>query len=171
MKKLLFIGGPMGVGKTSVAKLLQKKLPQTVYLDGDWCWFTNPWILNEETRQIALDNICYMLNNFLASKSYQNIILTWILQSDELIESITNRLNLKNVSFYNFSLIASEEAIINRLELDLAEGIRTERVVIPRSLERLEQIKKVSSIQIDTTDKGEDEVVEEILEELGGYND
>lgn len=37
MKTLYLIGGTMGVGKTKVCQLLKDKLPNSVFLDGDWC--------------------------------------------------------------------------------------------------------------------------------------
>ena len=38
MKHLYLIGGPMGVGKTTVCQQLKQTLPYSVFLDGDWCW-------------------------------------------------------------------------------------------------------------------------------------
>ena len=38
MKTLYLIGGTMGVGKTAVSQQLKKDLPNSVFLDGDWCW-------------------------------------------------------------------------------------------------------------------------------------
>ena len=35
MKTLYFIGGTMGVGKTSVSQQLKNELPDSVFLDGD----------------------------------------------------------------------------------------------------------------------------------------
>ncbi len=171
MKRLIFIGGPMGVGKTSVSKLLQTKLKNTVYLDGDWCWFTNPWILTDETRKMVIDNIVYLLNNFIKNQSYENIIFSWILYSDEIIGEITSRLNMNCVSFYNFSLIASEREIVKRLNKDLEEGIRSEHVVIERSLARLKQFKDINTIKIDTSSLKIKEVVIKILNEVGEIND
>ena len=76
MKKLIFIGGTMGVGKSTLAQSLMTKLPSAVYLDGDWCWYTKPWILNEETRKIVILNVEDMLRRFIESKSYETIIFT-----------------------------------------------------------------------------------------------
>lgn len=168
MKRLIFIGGPMGVGKTTVSRRLQTKLNNTVYLDGDWCWFTAPWILNQETRETALKNIVFMLNNFIDVKSYDNIIFSWILHSDETINSITSKLKMDDVEFYNISLISTKEALVKRLRKDLDSGIRKEEVVISRSLIRLNQIMKVNSIKVDTTDISSDEVVSKILNIVAG---
>lgn len=35
MKKIIMIGGTMGVGKTTTSQLLKKKLNHSVMLDGD----------------------------------------------------------------------------------------------------------------------------------------
>lgn len=47
MKRLWLIGGPMGVGKSTVGRLLQSRLPRCVYLDGDWCWDARPFVVTE----------------------------------------------------------------------------------------------------------------------------
>ena len=72
MKKLYIISGTMGVGKSTVGKLLTEKLPDSVLLEGDWCW--NYAVNNAETRQIAVDNACNIVNRYLKSQSYRNIV-------------------------------------------------------------------------------------------------
>ena len=74
MKTLYLIGGTMGVGKTTISKQLKQALNHSVFLDGDWCWDMHPFIVNEETKAMVLDNICHLLNNFIHCSSYENII-------------------------------------------------------------------------------------------------
>ena len=64
-KTLYLIGGPMGVGKTTVCRELNRLLPASVMLDGDWCWCANPFQVTPETKRMVLDNICHLLGNFL----------------------------------------------------------------------------------------------------------
>ena len=66
MKKLYLIGGPMGVGKTTVCQFMKQKLNSSVFLDGDWCWDMHPFCITEETKAMVVDNICHLLNNFFA---------------------------------------------------------------------------------------------------------
>ena len=40
----------MGVGKTTTCKELSKKLQNSVWLDGDWCWMIDPFVVNEENK-------------------------------------------------------------------------------------------------------------------------
>ena len=74
MKTLYLIGGTMGVGKTTVCQLLKKKLPKSVFLDGDWCWDADPFVVTPEIKEMILDNIRHLLNNFLHCSVYENII-------------------------------------------------------------------------------------------------
>ena len=63
MKKLYLIGGTMGVGKTTTCQILKRKLDKSVFIDGDWCWDMHPFMVNEETKMLVLENICMLLNN------------------------------------------------------------------------------------------------------------
>lgn len=45
MKTVYLIGGTMGVGKTTVCQLMKAKLPNSVFLDGDWCWVMHEQII------------------------------------------------------------------------------------------------------------------------------
>ena len=80
MKKLILINGTMGAGKTTTCQELLKLLQPCVFLDGDWCWNMNPFIVNEETKQIVVKNISFMLNNFIACSEFEYIIFCWVMQ-------------------------------------------------------------------------------------------
>ena len=67
-KKFIVINGVMGVGKTTVSKKLYKELENSFWLDGDNCWTMNPFIVNEENKDMVLNNISFILNNFLSKK-------------------------------------------------------------------------------------------------------
>ena len=60
MKTLYMIGGTMGVGKTTVCQQLKQDLPNSVFLDGDWCWDANPFQVTDETKAMVTNNICYL---------------------------------------------------------------------------------------------------------------
>ena len=95
-KKLYLIGGVMGIGKTATCRILNKKLPNSVFLDGDWCWYSDPLIATTETKKIVIDNITHALNNFINCSAYDNIIFCWILNKQGAIDAIKSRLNLEN---------------------------------------------------------------------------
>lgn len=56
-KKLFIVNGAMWVGKTTTCKELSKKLQNSVWLDGDWCWMINPFVVNEENKRMVINNI------------------------------------------------------------------------------------------------------------------
>ena len=42
VKRLIFVNGTMGAGKTATCRELKKLLPPCAFLDGDWCWDMEP---------------------------------------------------------------------------------------------------------------------------------
>lgn len=152
MKHLYLIGGPMGVGKSSVSALLQKRLGRSVYLDGDWCWNMEPFVVCDETKAMVLDNICHLLGNFLGCSLLDNIIFCWVLDQEEILQEILRRLGpqLEGCQVKAVSLLCSPEKLQARLEGDVARGLR-QPDIIPRSLERLWRYDALPTIKLDTS--------------------
>ena len=151
----------MGVGKTTVSRALQKKLPNCVFLDGDWCWDMSPFLVSEETKTMVMDNICHLLQNFLRCTAYENIIFCWVMHEQSIIKDILSRLDVGDTEVKAISLLASEKAITARLEKDVTAGIRTPDV-IERSIARIPLYEKLDTVKIDTNEKTVDAVAEEI---------
>ena len=59
MKHVYLIGGPMGIGKSTICNQLNQDLDHSVFLDGDWCWNMDPFIVNQDTKNMVLDNITH----------------------------------------------------------------------------------------------------------------
>ena len=163
MKKLYLIGGTMGVGKTTVCQILKQKLEQAVFLDGDWCWDAHPFQVNEETKAMVMDNICYLLNNFLSCSAYRNIIFCWVMHEQSIVDSILSRLCLEDCEVKNVSLICSREALSRRLEKDIRAGIR-QRDVLERSVDRLKLYRTLNTVKVDVSEISVEEAAERIME-------
>lgn len=133
MKRLYLIGGPMGVGKTTVCRELQKRLDRSVFLDGDWCWDARPFQVTEETKAMVTENICFLLNNFLRCSAYDHVIFCWVLHQQAILDGLLSRLNLENCQVRAVSLTASPEALTARIETDIRTG-RRDREALERSL-------------------------------------
>lgn len=161
MKTLYLIGGAMGVGKTTVCQQLKKELPQSVFLDGDWCWDADPFQVTEETKAMVVDNICYLLNNFLHCSAYEHIIFCWVMDRQSIIDLIIERLDLKECEVKCISLIADERSLRERLIADVSMGIRAEDV-IERSTARIPLYQELDTVKIDTTGKTVERIVEEL---------
>jgi len=161
MKTLFLIGGAMGVGKTAVCRRLKRELPNSVFLDGDWCWDASPFQVTGETKAMVMDNICCLLNNFLRCSAYENIIFCWVMHEQSIIDSILSRLDAENCVVKCVSLIADEAALRERLAADVARGTRTADV-IERSVARLPMYQALDTVKLDTSGKTIAEISGEI---------
>ena len=152
----------MGVGKTTTSRELQRLLPKCAFLDGDWCWDMNPFIVTDETKNMVEDNICYILNNFLRCSEYENIIFCWVMHKEYIIKSILSRLNLLNTVLYKISLICSEQSLVERISKDVDSGIRT-KDVIERSVGRLNNYVLMDTIKIDVSNIDSKQAAQQII--------
>lgn len=162
MKQIYIIGGTMGVGKTAVSRIMKEKLNNSVFLDGDWCWDAHPFQVTEETKQMVLQNICFLLNQFIHCSAYQNIIFCWVLHEQNIIDTILTNLDRSDCLIRNVSLICDEAALRKRLMKDVAAGKR-EKEVIGRSVMRIPCYTALDTVKIDTNEKTPEQIAGEIL--------
>ncbi len=162
MKTLYLIGGPMGVGKTTVGQELKRRLDKSVFLDGDWCWDAHPFQVTGETKAMVMDNICHLLNNFLHCGAYEKVIFSWVMDRKEILEELLGRLDTGGCEVKCLSLVCTQETLIQRLEGDIQAGRREPRV-IERSLERLPLYETLETRKVDTTDLTAAQTAEAIL--------
>jgi shikimate kinase len=163
MKKLYIIGGTMGVGKTTVSKELKNRLSKSVFLDGDWCWDMNPFVVNDETKAMVMDNICYLLNNFIHCSEYENIIFCWVLHEQEIIDSILSKLDIENIKVISISLLCNEKALRERIQKDIDNKLRS-KDVLERSIERIHLYEKLDTVKIEVSKKTVADTVNEIMQ-------
>lgn len=152
MKTLYLIGGTMGVGKTAACRELKKMLPNSVFLDGDWCWDMSPFIVNNETKAMVMDNICCLLSNFLKCSVLKNVIFCWVMHEQSILDEIRSRLELADVRVAAVSLVCSEEELRRRLQKDIDAGVR-QADILERSPGRLPLYEQLDTVKIDTTKK------------------
>lgn len=151
MKNLIFINGTMGVGKTATSKILLKLLPDCVFLDGDWCWYTDPWTVTDETKEMSKKNISFLLDSFLNCLAYQNVIFCWVMHVESMIDDVLSLIHNTDYNLYKFSLVCSEDALKERLQKDINDGVR-ENDIIERSLPRLQNYRDMNTQKIDVSD-------------------
>jgi len=161
MKKIYLVGGTMGVGKTTVCQQLKCELPDSVFLDGDWCWDAHPFQVTKETKEMVMDNICYILNNFIHCSIYKNIIFCWVMHQQNIIDTILGRLDSSDCRVITISLVAEEWALRDRIMDDVANGRRTQDV-LKRSMERMPLYRELDTVKIDTTSKSISSIAAEI---------
>ena len=162
MKKLYLIGGTMGVGKTSVSQCMKRELPNVVFLDGDWCWDADPFLVTEETKEMVIDNICYLLNRFIQCSAYENIIFCWVMHEQNIIDTILNKVKITDCVVKVVSLMANEETLTERIMKDVDSG-RRGADVLERSIARIPFYQSVSSVKVQTDSKTVYEIAKEIV--------
>lgn len=163
MKHFYCISGTMGVGKTTTCQILKHKLDRSVFLDGDWCWDSHPFQVTEETKHMVIDNICYLLNNFIRCSAYDNIIFCWVMHQQAIIDRILTGLSLEQVQLHSISLICSEAALKDRLHRDVANGLRTDDV-IERSTARLPLYDNLDTVKIDVSHISPEETAQKMIQ-------
>lgn len=119
----------MGVGKTTVCQYLKNQLNNSVFLDGDWCWDAHPFLVTDETKKMVMNNICFLLNQFIHCSAYENIIFCWVMHEQSIIDMILENIDKTNCTIKIVSLLSSEEELRKRLMKDVASGKRTVDVI------------------------------------------
>ena len=161
-KTLILINGTMGVGKTAVAQALYRRLPRSVWLDGDWCWMMNPWVISERNKRMVEDNITYLLRAFLSNDSFDYVVFSWVMHRPEIIDGLLERLADLPFEVHRISLVCSEEALRARMLGDGRDGH-----VVEESLRRMPLYRRMDTHQMDTTDLPVAGAVDAILRLIG----
>ncbi len=162
MKTLYLIGGPMGIGKTTAGRALQKKLEACAFLDGDWCWDMSPFLVTPETKALVLDNICHILNNFLGCDVFHNIVFTWVMHQQEILDHLYASLDTSGWLVKPVSLICRPECLRKRLETDIAAGVRP-LSSIDKSLSYLPLYPALDTIKLDVSGLSPEETALRLL--------
>jgi broad-specificity NMP kinase len=163
MKKLIIINGTMGVGKTTVCKRLLEVLQPSVFLDGDWCWNMNPFVVNEENKAMVMDNITHMLKAYLNNSGYEYVVFCWVIHQEEIFNQILKPLTDCDFALYKISLICSEFALRQRLEADVHSGVRAPDV-IERSVQRIPLYEKMDTVKIDVNSISPEQAAQKIVQ-------
>jgi len=157
MKRLVFIGGPPGVGKTAVAMALNQQLDNSIMLDGDWCWQMHPWDFSAENKTMVMGNIGYLLRADIANTSFTTVILSWVMDEQQIIDDICAGLPMDEVEFTSVSLLTDEATLRSHFA---ADGRHSE--TLGDSLARLVKYDSVDSLKVWVTGKSVEDVASEI---------
>jgi predicted kinase len=150
MRTLYIVGGTMGVGKTTTCRILADDLPNSVFLDGDWCWDLHPFLVTDATKRMVMDNIVTCLTNFLACPDVDNVVFCWVMHEQAIIDEILSRLDLDDVRVVTVSLTCDEKTLSDRLRSDVDAGLRKPDV-IERSVARLPLYAALETMKVDTS--------------------
>ena len=117
MKKLIFICGANGIGKSTTCAKLYKKLNDSALVDSDHCRIMNPFDFTDEQKNIVEDNMATMLINYLKCSTTENVIFLYGFHGPrkQIFDNIMIRLSNTGIPFAFIPII---------LECELEENIR-----------------------------------------------
>lgn len=165
IKQFIMVNGTMGVGKTAVCQQLLQRLTPSVYLDGDWCWNMNPFVVTEENKEMVLQNISFLLRSFLQNSQYQYIIFGWVMHQKEIMEDLLHRIGKLSYQLHIVTLLCTAEALRQRLAQDILNHKRKPDIV-ERSLARLDLYKTMDTVKLDVSRLTPEEAAERIARML-----
>ena len=159
MSKLVLLGGPTGVGKSTTLELLENKLPKLALLDADDVWRISEDLAVEGTRSIAISNVVRVLQGCFQA-GCDTAIFSWVFARSPLYEPVIAGLKDTCDAIDQLYLVASPDALQARL------GSRNSLDRLEYSVGRLKLIEKLPYPQIDTTNLSPNDVAGRIVEHI-----
>ena len=161
MKKIIFIHGPNGVGKSTLCRLLHQKLNNSAWLESEWCKMTNPFAYTDDTVEMTVSNMTHMLKSYLGCTSVEYIIFNYGFHGPrrKIYEKV-----MENISSMEFKLIpilitCSEEENISRMKKDGRDPDRIKRALSVRNIYDGSDV-----LTLDTTERTVEMAVDKILD-------
>jgi hypothetical protein len=124
--KVIVLNGPMGVGKTTIGTAVADMCPGTAFIDGDCCMDIHPFVGNKETREMAVDNILHMTENYMNCSVCNMVVIAWLMDDDSIRRILTDGLRKLNSDVRSYTLVCSEEQLRRQWDEDTSCPWRTE---------------------------------------------
>lgn len=163
MKKIIIINGPMGVGKTTIGKLLCTKLNRSAFLDGDWCFDLHPFVATKETKKMAIDNITHMIRNYMNCSECEYIIFNWLIDQERVYKDILEAISDLHYKLYQITLTCSATALEKRWYNDKINDWRIESW-LEISKKSLSYFENLETLKVDTSDNTPEYIVKKIYD-------
>ena len=124
MVDIIFINGSPGSGKTTISKLLRKKLKGSPLIELDWlrCYHLDErWKnANKKEEQMSFENLKFMLKNYVKN-GYENIIVIGFQEFRiKQISKMFQKYNYRIISL----IVKDESELKNRIMGDRDSGFK-----------------------------------------------
>ena len=127
-----------------------------------------PFVVNDETKEMVMKNIAFLLAQFLSCSAYQNVIFCWVMDHQEIIDELVARVEEQTeepFEIYGFTLTLTPEALKERIGKDIESGLRKPDAV-NRSTERLTLYETVETEKIDVSTISAGEAAKKVAEKI-----
>ncbi len=122
----------------------------------------HPFQVTSETKKMVMENICFLLNQFIHCSAYENIIFCWVMHEQAIIDEILSKLDTEDCMVYSIFLVCDADRLRKRLQKDVDAGIRSEDV-IERSIARIGLYEKLNTEKIDVSHITPTQAAEKII--------
>jgi hypothetical protein len=113
-QKLIFICGEAWTGKSTISKILYKKVNNSAWLDGDDVWRVNPWDVEDPRLRNSDINMGFVLGMYLKSKFDYVILSSIVLHDAEIVKRILSNLDYAEYELIDITLICNENEFKKR---------------------------------------------------------
>lgn len=165
MSSLILIYGPNGVGKSSTCRLLHQRLPNSAWLEPEWCMQINPFVLTPEVQRLVECNLIHMIRGYLSCSLVKYVIFNYGLQGPrrQILDRLIAGLSDLSYTFIPIRLTCSEEENVRRTVSDIRDDERIRHALSSREL-----YEGLPGPCIDSTHLSIDEVVDKIISLISG---
>jgi energy-coupling factor transporter ATP-binding protein EcfA2 len=164
MTKLVLLGGPTGVGKSTVMRLLENRIPHAAILDADDVWRVSKELAVEQNRHIALSNVISVMRGYFEG-GCETGILSWVFARSALYDPVIAGLEDRVDSINQIYLVSTLVEIKRRLHK------RGDEKHYEYSKTRLELINSLPFTKIDTSEMIPEMVATAIIDHIGSTED
>lgn len=160
-KRLITLLGANGVGKSTTSRLLNRLIPDSAYIDMEYCCALNPFRHTEDTIPFIQDNMYALLANCMTHSCVHTILLPYGLHGAraQIYQNVLQKLRANYAfSYHPIVLECAEEENIARMRADQRDEAR-----IRRALEHSNVYRESPFPRIDTTGKSAAEAAQAVL--------
>lgn len=136
MKKLIFIHGPNGVGKSTLCRALHSKVMNSALLESEWCRMTNPFIFNDEIIDMVERNLSFILRGYLECSSLEYVIFNYGFHGPrrQIFDKVIRNLSDIKYEFVPITITCSYEENRARMIKDGRDEERINRALSVRNI-------------------------------------
>ncbi|MEM7283337.1 MAG: hypothetical protein AAF438_17100 [Pseudomonadota bacterium] len=159
MKKLVLLGGPTGVGKTTTLRALQGRFQSGALLDADDVWRVGVTLAVPKNRHIAIRNVAQTMRGYFQAGCTLGVV-SWVFARSELYQPVIDALSDEVDTVQQLYLLADPEILETRLRE------RGDSDKVEYALSRLELIEALPFTKLDTSHLTPDQVADHVCQEI-----